>query len=234
MKYSTCFFLYFVLILSDYSHPVKEIKQKDFVIAESIQTVSLRGGNQVKSEAPDAITKSEQGYALPKFDDGLAQSLINILSYKAQWNGSKEISINFNIEVTSAENLGHSIQIDFKEGSTTITDGKTYHAKQFHFHTPSEHLIDGMTFPMAYNFLGLKSFTVKGWPGCPLRLGTGPRTCQGGRCGYACRLCWRESEELDEAMVRFGFAYADQTEKDFNTLSAAAKKGWIIVERVSE
>jgi len=31
------------------------------------------------------------------------------------------------------------------------------------------------------------------------------------------------SEELDEAMVNFAFAYADQTEKDFNTLAAAAK-----------
>ena len=33
------------------------------------------------------------------------------------------------------------------------------------------------------------------------------------------------SDELDEAMVRFAFAYADQTEKDHRALAAAAKSG---------
>jgi len=37
------------------------------------------------------------------------------------------------------------------------------------------------------------------------------------------------SEELDEAMVRFAFAYADQTEKDHQALLAAAKSGRIKV-----
>jgi len=38
-----------------------------------------------------------------------------------------------------------------------------------------------------------------------------------------------ESEELDKAMVRFAFAYADQTEKDHKALAAAAKSGRIKV-----
>jgi uncharacterized protein (DUF2252 family) len=42
------------------------------------------------------------------------------------------------------------------------------------------------------------------------------------------------SEELDEAMVNFAFAYADQTEKDFNTLAAAAKNGKIKVADETE
>ena len=42
------------------------------------------------------------------------------------------------------------------------------------------------------------------------------------------------SDELDEAMVNFAFAYADQTEKDFNTLSAAAKNGKIKVADETE
>jgi hypothetical protein len=37
------------------------------------------------------------------------------------------------------------------------------------------------------------------------------------------------SEELDDAMVRFAFAYADQTEKDYKALAAAAKSGRIKV-----
>jgi len=42
------------------------------------------------------------------------------------------------------------------------------------------------------------------------------------------------SDELDEAMVNFAFAYADQTEKDFDALAAAAKNGRIKVAEETE
>lgn len=42
------------------------------------------------------------------------------------------------------------------------------------------------------------------------------------------------NEELDEAMVRFAFAYADQTEKDHEALAAAAKSGRIKVAEAHE
>jgi Uncharacterized protein conserved in bacteria (DUF2252) len=38
-----------------------------------------------------------------------------------------------------------------------------------------------------------------------------------------------KNDDLDEAMVRFAFAYADQTEKDHKALEAAAKSGRIKV-----
>ena len=41
------------------------------------------------------------------------------------------------------------------------------------------------------------------------------------------------SQEFGEAMVKFGFAYADQTEKDHKALSAAAKSGRIKVASAS-
>jgi len=40
-----------------------------------------------------------------------------------------------------------------------------------------------------------------------------------------------KSDELDEAMVRFAFAYADQTERDHEALDAAAKSGRIKVAK---
>jgi uncharacterized protein (DUF2252 family) len=42
------------------------------------------------------------------------------------------------------------------------------------------------------------------------------------------------SDELDQAMVRFAFAYADQTEKDYQALAAAAKSGRIKVAQAEE
>ncbi len=40
-----------------------------------------------------------------------------------------------------------------------------------------------------------------------------------------------KSENLDDAMVRFAFAYAEQNEKDYNALKAAADSGRIKVAR---
>jgi uncharacterized protein (DUF2252 family) len=42
------------------------------------------------------------------------------------------------------------------------------------------------------------------------------------------------SEELDKAMVRFAFAYSDQTDKDYQALVAAAKSGRIKVAEKAE
>jgi hypothetical protein len=40
--------------------------------------------------------------------------------------------------------------------------------------------------------------------------------------------------ELDKAMARFAFSYAEQTEKDFQSLAEAAKNGRITVAQESE
>jgi hypothetical protein len=48
------------------------------------------------------------------------------------------------------ENLGSTIEIVSPESpaSNTSLAGKSYTVKQFHFHTPSEHLLDGEHFPL--------------------------------------------------------------------------------------
>jgi carbonic anhydrase len=43
---------------------------------------------------------------------------------------------------------GHTIQVTVDEGSTFIFGDKKYNLKQFHFHTPSEHTLDGKHMPM--------------------------------------------------------------------------------------
>ncbi len=43
-----------------------------------------------------------------------------------------------------------------------------------------------------------------------------------------------KSDELDQAMVRFAFAYADQTEKDYQALAAAKKSKRIKVASTHE
>jgi carbonic anhydrase len=45
-------------------------------------------------------------------------------------------------------NLGHTVEIGFGTGLEAEFDGKVYTFKQLHFHTPSEHRVDGITYPM--------------------------------------------------------------------------------------
>lgn len=128
--------------------PEKNNPQKDSTVNTIAEIDTVINGNMVKSEAPDANTKITQGYALPRFDDKILQSPVNILSDSTIEDSNQAITLALNSGITAVENLGHTIQLDFKDGSTAFAYGKTYSSKQFHFHTPSEHLIDGMTFPM--------------------------------------------------------------------------------------
>ena len=50
-------------------------------------------------------------------------------------------------------NNGHTIQLNFAEGSTLLVGKEKYTLLQVHFHRPSEHLIGGKNFPMEAHFV---------------------------------------------------------------------------------
>ncbi len=72
---------------------------------------------------------------------GKDQSPINITGVVK----GKPSQISFNYESTPlvVVNNGHTIQVNYAPGSTVTIDGEEYTLLQFHFHTPSEHTIDG-------------------------------------------------------------------------------------------
>jgi carbonic anhydrase len=43
---------------------------------------------------------------------------------------------------------GHTLQVNVDTGSALTIDGKRFDLVQFHFHTPSEHTVDGKSYPM--------------------------------------------------------------------------------------
>lgn len=45
-------------------------------------------------------------------------------------------------------NRGHTIEAEFAPGSHVRHDGQRYELRQLHFHTPAEHRIDGVTYPL--------------------------------------------------------------------------------------
>jgi hypothetical protein len=138
LKYSFSIPIIYLLFFSacqDRQMKTKETgyTQRDTIKTESKQIAADTQNNLVKSEATDALTKKEQGYALPRFDDGLAQSPINMLSSGAKRDNKDEVALIFYGEINAVENLGHTIQLDFTEGSTTIVKRKIYQFKQLYF-----------------------------------------------------------------------------------------------------
>ena len=49
----------------------------------------------------------------------------------------------------------HSVKLDFKPGTVIRFDGQEYHFLQAHFHTVSEHQLDGITYPMDIHFMSM-------------------------------------------------------------------------------
>lgn len=50
-------------------------------------------------------------------------------------------------------NNGHTIQVKVPAGSTLTRGDKVYELQQYHFHAPSEHLVEGRNFPMEVHFV---------------------------------------------------------------------------------
>lgn len=50
-------------------------------------------------------------------------------------------------------NNGHTLQMNLSNAGGLVRDGVQYELIQFHFHTPSEHTLDGQHFPMEAHFV---------------------------------------------------------------------------------
>ena len=50
-------------------------------------------------------------------------------------------------------NTGHSIQVNIRSGGSIKIDNDEYFLKQFHFHSPSENMIDHVAYPLEAHFV---------------------------------------------------------------------------------
>ncbi len=64
--------------------------------------------------------------------------------------------IKFDYAMLVPENIvnnGHSIQINVRSGGSIKVDDKEFILKQFHFHSPSENMIDHVSYPLEVHFV---------------------------------------------------------------------------------
>jgi carbonic anhydrase len=98
---------------------------------------------------PSAWGKLEADYGACAL--GTQQSPIDLTgAVKAQ---IQPLIFNWKPQAFSVVNNGHTIQANVAPGSTLTLDGQRYELKQFHFHTPSEHTINGKRFQMEAHFV---------------------------------------------------------------------------------
>jgi carbonic anhydrase len=90
--------------------------------------------------------KSQSPISLP------ASSSTGSANFKIEYK-TTGLRISHNEHMEELINNGHTIQVTPQHGSLVTYEGKRYHLKQFHFHTPSEHLVDGKNFPMEIHFV---------------------------------------------------------------------------------
>ena len=78
--------------------------------------------------------------------EGKEQSPIDIRDAKP--DHLSPIEVRYKDTPLDIVNNGHTIQINYETNSHAVLAGHDYKLAQFHFHAPSEHRIDGHSFPM--------------------------------------------------------------------------------------
>ena len=63
------------------------------------------------------------------------------------------LKIEWSKQPNTVINNGHTIQLEVPDGDTLRMGNRTYTLRQFHFHHPSEHLVEGKRFAMEAHFV---------------------------------------------------------------------------------
>lgn len=79
---------------------------------------------------------------------GKQQSPIDIVPARAVRKDQAELKLSYQDTTLEILNNGHTIEDDYHNGGTLTVGGRAYKLAQFHFHSPSEHTIDGKHTPM--------------------------------------------------------------------------------------
>ncbi len=101
----------------------------------------------------------------PGLSHGVCRSPIDIRTTQAG-EGMHDFQVHWGPSHEKVVNKGHTIEVDYDPGSSVSFDGREFDLAQFHFHTPSEHLIDGIRYPMEMHVVHTRR-EAEGYSGPP-------------------------------------------------------------------
>ena len=99
-------------------------------------------------EGPDNWAELSPAYAAC---DGENQSPINLTGFIEA--DLQPIVFTYQRGGNEILNNGHTVQVDYIQGSSIVVDGIRFNLKQFHFHAPSENHINGKPDPLAVHLV---------------------------------------------------------------------------------
>jgi len=94
-------------------------------------------------EGPSHWGELNQSFAV--CETGKSQSPIDVANPSEQ--DLTNISFHYQPSEVNILNNGHTVQVNYDAGSFIELDNTRYDLLQFHYHTPSEHTVDGESFP---------------------------------------------------------------------------------------
>lgn len=123
------------------------------LVLAALSATALAAGDQPHwtyegSEGPDRWSALSNDFAACS---GWHQSPVNLAGTHSGDNG--DITLNWKPFIPKVLNNGHTIQAAAAAGNTIKLGDKTYTLQQMHFHHPSEHTVDGKSFPLEAHFV---------------------------------------------------------------------------------
>ncbi|HJQ14512.1 MAG TPA: carbonic anhydrase family protein [Anaerolineales bacterium] len=94
-------------------------------------------------EGPSHWGELDESYATCRV--GKSQSPIDVENPSTQ--DLANISFHYQPSAVNILNNGHTVQVNYDSGSYMELEGIRYDVVQFHYHAPSEHTVDGESFP---------------------------------------------------------------------------------------
>ena len=125
------------------------------------------GGEEVVEEVAETVEWGYSGAGAPanwasiseenaSCGSGTQQSPIDITGYSQ--GSSPPLSFSYRKEAESVSNLGHTVGAVYPTGNRLGFGERTYQLETVHPHTPSEHHIDGKSYPLELHLLHSQVF----------------------------------------------------------------------------
>lgn len=119
-------------------------------------------------EGPSHWGELDQTYAV--CGTGKSQSPIDVANPSAQ--DLTNISFHYQPSEVNILNNGHTVQVNYDPGSYIELDSVRYDVLQFHYHAPSEHTVDGESFPAELHIVHKNANGILAVVGILLKEGT--------------------------------------------------------------
>jgi len=107
----------------------------------------LAAGCLSDAPGPGDPTAGHPGAAIVHDGAGRAQSPIDLPPEGTYASDTHRVALHYHDTFEHIIHREHTVEVKVDPGSSLDFDGRSYVLEQFHFHTPSEHLVAGKRFP---------------------------------------------------------------------------------------